>query len=211
MEAVWYPEMLRSTSRAMKTVGVASIRNKFFHSEALPRSLSVIFTAYPSALEELVDTASCGVPLFCAGTTAAPPADVAGCELGLLCPGSTAALLAGCVLSMFCCPCPTPAPHAVSRPIKPITAAICFVIFVCPFEFLQASKARHIPTSRLRPFRRDLLENQPLRARVSIRSRLFSGLPALLWILDSWSRRHSSKRQSIQGDTPAGCVQGFQY
>jgi hypothetical protein len=104
MEAVWYPEMLRSTSSAMKTVGVASSTYELFHCEALPRSSSVIFSAYPSALEELVDTASCGVPLFCTGSAAAALAGVAGCELGLLCAGSTAALLAGCELSMFCCP-----------------------------------------------------------------------------------------------------------
>jgi hypothetical protein len=51
-----------------------------------------------------VDTASCGVPLFCTGSAAAALAGVAGCELGLLCAGSTAALLAGFELSMFCCP-----------------------------------------------------------------------------------------------------------
>src|SRR5712692_4759266 len=192
MEAVWYPEMLRSTSRAMKTVGVASIRNKFFHSEALPRSLSVIFTAYPSALEELVD-ASCGVPLFCAGTTAAPPADVAGCELGLICPG-TAALLAGCEVSMFCCSCATPAPHAVSRPIKPITAAICLVIFICPLNscrLLEQGTYQH----------RGRVLSGGIRSKVSHfeqafqnRSRCFSGWRTLLWILDSWSRRHSFNR-----------------
>src|ERR1700687_6157525 len=102
MEAVCCPEMLRFTSRAMKTVGVLSIRNELFQVESLPRSSSVIFTAYSSELVELVDTAS-GVPVFCTGSTAAAPlADVAGCALGLLCPGCPAALLAGCQLFTFC-------------------------------------------------------------------------------------------------------------
>jgi hypothetical protein len=121
----------------MKTVGVDSIMNELFHKGSVPRSSSVIFTAYsckPAEFEELVGTASGEVALFSTGSAAAPLVAVAGCELGALCAGSTATLLAGCELSMFCCPWPTPAPHAVSRPIKPINAVICLVIFVCPLN-----------------------------------------------------------------------------